>query len=134
MHRECASWEKYRERLSAEAKEFEQPKSQLQEVKASFDKEKKSEEWGYDGLKSKLQASEELLAKERQQWKKVCENDNKRMYDARTKITNFEAEVTMPKGKIEEAKSDRERAEVNLNAQIVSKNKDLLVWMLRLQS
>ncbi|MFS7911574.1 hypothetical protein Hanom_Chr02g00119751 [Helianthus anomalus] len=121
MHRECASWEKYRERLSAEAKEFEQSNSQLQEEKVAFNKEKKSEEWGCDGLKSKLQASEELLAKERQKWKKVCENDNKRMYVARTKITNFEAEVPTSKGKIEEAKSDRECAEVNLNAQIVSK-------------
>ncbi|KAM0046133.1 hypothetical protein Hdeb2414_s0009g00312371 [Helianthus debilis subsp. tardiflorus] len=46
------------------------------------------------------------------------------MYVARTKITNLEAEVATLKDKIEEAKSERERAEVDLNAQFVSKNRD----------
>ncbi|MFS7929375.1 hypothetical protein Hanom_Chr04g00331811 [Helianthus anomalus] len=64
MCQECAMWEKYRERLSAEVKEFEKMKSYFQEEKAAFDKEKKSEEWGCEGLWSKLQASEYLLAKE----------------------------------------------------------------------
>ncbi|MFS7912978.1 hypothetical protein Hanom_Chr02g00136251 [Helianthus anomalus] len=44
MHLEHASWEKYRERLSAEAREFEQMKHKFIEEKASFEKEKKSEE------------------------------------------------------------------------------------------
>ncbi|MFS7961293.1 hypothetical protein Hanom_Chr08g00713261 [Helianthus anomalus] len=107
MHREYGSWEKYRERLSAEAKEFEQLKNQLQEEKAAFDKEKKSEEWGREGLISKLQACEELLAKEQKEWLLACDNDNKKMFAARTKITNLEAEV------------------VDLNVQILSKNRDL---------
>ncbi|MFS7929374.1 hypothetical protein Hanom_Chr04g00331801 [Helianthus anomalus] len=43
------------------------------------------------------------------------------MFVARTKITNLEAEVASLKDKYEEAKSHRERAEVDLNAQILSK-------------
>ncbi|MFS7953663.1 hypothetical protein Hanom_Chr07g00621281 [Helianthus anomalus] len=93
----------YRKRLSAEAKEFEKLKNKFQEEKASFDEEKKSEEWGREGLRRKLQASEELLAKEQKEW---C-------------ITNLEAEVASLKDKYEEAKSDRERAE------ILSKDRDL---------
>ncbi|KAF5790155.1 hypothetical protein HanXRQr2_Chr09g0379771 [Helianthus annuus] len=111
MHRERASWEKYRERMSAEAKEFEHLKNKFQEDRAAFDKEKKSEEWGREGLRSKLQACEELLAKERKEWRVACENDNKKMFAACSKITNLEAEVISLKEKIVEAKSDRERAE-----------------------
>ncbi|KAJ0525416.1 hypothetical protein HanRHA438_Chr09g0391521 [Helianthus annuus] len=111
MHRERASWEKYRERMSAEAKEFEHLKNKFQEDRAAFDKEKKSEEWGREGLRSKLQACEELLAKERKEWRVACENDNKKMFAVCSKITNLEAEVISLKEKIEEAKSDRERAE-----------------------
>ncbi|MFS7943205.1 hypothetical protein Hanom_Chr06g00497521 [Helianthus anomalus] len=125
MYKERASWEKYRERLFAEAREFEQMKNKFLEEKATFEKEKKSEEWGRDDLKSKLHVAEELLAKERQEWKKICDNDYKRMYAARTKITNLEAEIVTLKGKVEEAQADRERFEVELNVQIVSKNKDL---------
>ncbi|KAJ0804647.1 hypothetical protein HanPI659440_Chr02g0040481 [Helianthus annuus] len=125
MHRERASWEKYRERLSAEAKEFEQLKNKFQEKKAAFDKEKKSEEWGREGLRSKLQASEELLDKEQKEWRVACENDNKKMFATRTKITNLEAEVESLKENYEQAKSDRKRAEVDLNAQILSKDMDL---------
>ncbi|KAJ0539048.1 hypothetical protein HanHA300_Chr08g0281861 [Helianthus annuus] len=125
MYREHASWEKYRERLSAEAREFEQMKNTFLEEKASFEKEKKSEKWGCDALKTKLPAAEERMAKERQEWKKICDNDNKQMYVARTKITNLEAEIVKLKGKVEEAQADRERVEVELNAQIVNKNKDL---------
>ncbi|KAJ0752828.1 hypothetical protein HanPI659440_Chr09g0328751 [Helianthus annuus] len=112
MHRERASWEKYRELMSAEAKEFEHLKNKFQEDRSAFDKEKKSEEWGREGLRSKLQACEELLAKERKEWRVACENDNKKMFAACSKITNLEAEVISLKEKIEEAKSDRERAEV----------------------
>ncbi|MFS7986125.1 hypothetical protein Hanom_Chr11g01006721 [Helianthus anomalus] len=106
MHRERACWEKYREHLSVETKDFQQMKIKFQEEKAFFDKENRSEEWGREGLKIKLQASEELLAKERKEWRLACENDNKMMFAARTKITNSEAEV-------------------DLNAQILSKNRHL---------
>ncbi|KAM0069333.1 hypothetical protein Hdeb2414_s0001g00000581 [Helianthus debilis subsp. tardiflorus] len=37
----------------------------------------------------------------------ACDNDNKRMYAARTKITNLEAEVATLKEKVEEAQADR---------------------------
>ncbi|MFS8003061.1 hypothetical protein Hanom_Chr13g01209491 [Helianthus anomalus] len=47
------------------------------------------------------------------------------MYAARTKITNLEAEVATLKEKVEEAQADRERVEVELNARIVNKDKDL---------
>ncbi|MFS8034071.1 hypothetical protein Hanom_Chr17g01576901 [Helianthus anomalus] len=40
-----------------------------------------------------LQASEETLAEERRNWRVACENDNKKMFVARTKITNLEAHV-----------------------------------------
>ncbi|MFS7979110.1 hypothetical protein Hanom_Chr10g00923511 [Helianthus anomalus] len=111
MYKERASWEKYRERLLMEARKFVQMKNKFLEEKASFEKEKKYEEWGRDGLKNKLYATEELLAKERQEWKKICENDNKRMYAACTKITNLEAEVVTLKGKVEEAQAARECVE-----------------------
>ncbi|MFS7963161.1 hypothetical protein Hanom_Chr08g00734861 [Helianthus anomalus] len=80
--------------------------------KASFEKEKKSEEWGCDGFKNNLHAAEELLAKESVEFKMACDNDNKRMYVVRTKITNLEAEVSTLKGKVEEAQADRERVEL----------------------
>ncbi|MFS7910169.1 hypothetical protein Hanom_Chr02g00103081 [Helianthus anomalus] len=53
--------------------------------------ERKYEEWGREGLKSKLQATEELLSKERAECKEVCKKDIQRMYAARSKITNLEA-------------------------------------------
>ncbi|KAM0061670.1 hypothetical protein Hdeb2414_s0004g00138891 [Helianthus debilis subsp. tardiflorus] len=97
------------------------------EEKTSFEKEKKFEEWGREGLKAKLQAAEELLTKEYAEFKKACDTDNKRMYAARTKITNLEAQVATLKGKVEEAQADRERVEVELSARIVNKDKDLSV-------
>ncbi|KAJ0754217.1 hypothetical protein HanPI659440_Chr09g0344381 [Helianthus annuus] len=112
MYKERASWEKYQERLLTEAREFEQMKNKFLEEKASFEKEKRSEESGRDGLKNKLYAAEELLAKERAEFKKACDNDNKRMNAPRTKITNLEAEVATFKGKVEEAQGDKERVEV----------------------
>ncbi|KAM0041208.1 hypothetical protein Hdeb2414_s0011g00363631 [Helianthus debilis subsp. tardiflorus] len=65
IHLERAGWENYHEHLSVEAKVFEQVQIKLQADKAAFEKEKKSEEWGLQGLRNKLQASEDLLAKER---------------------------------------------------------------------
>ncbi|KAJ0914782.1 hypothetical protein HanPSC8_Chr06g0242511 [Helianthus annuus] len=124
MHLERAGWEKYQERLSPEAKLFEQAQVKLQEEKAVFDKDK-SEEWGLQGLKIKLQASKDTLAKECREWLAACQNENKKMFAARTKITNLEAEVRGLnkseadfKEKYEEARSHRERVEVELNAQI----------------
>ncbi|KAF5814178.1 hypothetical protein HanXRQr2_Chr03g0107851 [Helianthus annuus] len=132
MYQEHASWEKYRERLSVEAKAFEQLKSSFQGEKAAFDKEKKSKEWGVQGLRNKLQASEDLLAKERREWHVACDNENKKMFAARTKITNLEAEVASLKKseaafkeKYKEANSQGERVEVELNTQVLSKDRDL---------
>ncbi|KAJ0670395.1 hypothetical protein HanOQP8_Chr13g0473691 [Helianthus annuus] len=62
----------------------------------------------------------------------ACDNKNKKMFAARTKITNLEAQVTGLKKseadfkeKYEEAKSHSERVEVELNAQILCKDRDL---------
>ncbi|KAJ0539255.1 hypothetical protein HanHA300_Chr08g0284271 [Helianthus annuus] len=118
MHLERAVWEKYRERLSAEAKVFEHVQIKLQADKVAFEKEKKSEEWGLQGLWNKLQASEDLLAKEHKECRVACDNENKKMYAARAKITSLEADVANLKKseaafkeKYEEAKSHRERVE-----------------------
>ncbi|KAJ0693083.1 hypothetical protein HanPI659440_Chr15g0593161 [Helianthus annuus] len=112
MYRERADWEKYRERLVKEVQDFEQLRSKFAEEKAAFDAEKKAEEWGREGLKNKLQAAEELLSKEHAEWKKVCEKDNQRMYVARSKITDLNAEIATLKGEVEEAQADKERVEV----------------------
>ncbi|KAM0057781.1 hypothetical protein Hdeb2414_s0005g00162461 [Helianthus debilis subsp. tardiflorus] len=123
MHKERADWEKYQERLVKEVQGFEQLRNKFPEEKASFKAEKKAEEWGREGLKNKLQAAKELLSKKRAEWKKACVKDNQRMYAARSKITDFEAEIATLKGKVEEAQADKERAE--LNACMVNKDKDL---------
>ncbi|MFS8006296.1 hypothetical protein Hanom_Chr14g01247551 [Helianthus anomalus] len=132
MCQERASWEKYHERLSVEAKVFEQAQIKLEEEKAAFEKENKSEEWGLKGLRNKLQASEDLLTKEQKEWRVACDNENKKIYADRVKITSLEADVANLKNseaafkeKYEEAKSHRERVEVALNAKILSKDRDL---------
>ncbi|MFS8023139.1 putative intermediate filament, rod domain, coil 1B [Helianthus anomalus] len=107
MVKERGDLEKYRER------------------KTKFELEKKYEEWGRGGLRSKLQAAEDLLSKERAEWKKVCEKDNQRMYAARSKIMDLEAQVDNLKGKVEEGQADRDCVEVELKAQVSSKDKDL---------
>ncbi|KAF5759310.1 hypothetical protein HanXRQr2_Chr16g0739701 [Helianthus annuus] len=106
MCKERADWEKYREHLLKQVQDFEQMKNAFAEEKATFEVEKKSEEWGREGLKSKLQAAEELLSKERE-WKKVCEKDNQRMYAARSKVTDLEAQIATLKGKVEEVQADK---------------------------
>ncbi|KAJ0751806.1 hypothetical protein HanPI659440_Chr09g0317061 [Helianthus annuus] len=63
-------WEKYRERVLRQIKDFEKQKASLAEEKAKFESEKKSKEWGREGLQSKLQAAEDLLSKECAEWKK----------------------------------------------------------------
>ncbi|MFS7999720.1 hypothetical protein Hanom_Chr12g01169761 [Helianthus anomalus] len=125
MYNEQASWERYREHLVKEVQDFEQSKNTLAKERASFQAEKKSEEWGREGLKSKLQTAEELLFEERAEWKKVCKNDNKRMYVAYSKITNLEAEIATLKGRVEEAQADKEHVEAELNARVENRDKDL---------
>ncbi|KAF5770190.1 hypothetical protein HanRHA438_Chr14g0667651 [Helianthus annuus] len=109
MVRERADWEKYRERLLKQVQDFEQMKSAFAEDKAAFEAEKKSEEWGCEGLKNKLHAAEELLSNEHAEWKKVCEKDNQRMYVARSKITDLEAQIATLKGKVEKVEADKGR-------------------------
>ncbi|KAJ0430095.1 hypothetical protein HanHA300_Chr17g0665031 [Helianthus annuus] len=47
------------------------------------------------------------------------------MYAARFKITDLEAEIATLKGKVEEAQVDKGRVEVELNALVANKDKDL---------
>ncbi|KAJ0633988.1 hypothetical protein HanLR1_Chr17g0683001 [Helianthus annuus] len=122
MVKERADWEKYRESLLKQVKNFEQMKNTFAEEKAAFEAEKKSEEWGREGLKSKLQAAKELLSKERAEWKKVCEKDNQRMYASRSKITDLEAQIATLKGKVEVVQVDKDRVEAEWNAR---KDKEL---------
>ncbi|KAJ0539894.1 putative intermediate filament, rod domain, coil 1B [Helianthus annuus] len=105
--------------------DFEHMKSAFAEEKAAFEAEKKSEEWGREGLKNKLHAAEELLSKERAEWKKVCEKDNQRMYAARSKITDLEAQIATLKGKVKEFEADKGRVEAELTTQVASKDKEL---------
>ncbi|KAJ0792641.1 hypothetical protein HanOQP8_Chr01g0020281 [Helianthus annuus] len=125
MVRERGDWERYRERLLRHVKDFEKMKSAFAEEKAAFEAERKSKEWGREGLKSKLRTAEELLSKERAEWKEVCKKDNQRMYAARSKITDLEAQIATLKGKVEEVEADKGRVEAELKAQVASKDKDL---------
>ncbi|MFS7936577.1 hypothetical protein Hanom_Chr05g00417201 [Helianthus anomalus] len=88
-------------------------------------------EW-YLGDFPPAEASEDTLAKERREWGVACDNENKKMFATRTKIINHEAQVEGLKKseadfkeRYEEAKSHRERVEVDLNAKILSKGRDL---------
>ncbi|KAJ0744196.1 hypothetical protein HanPI659440_Chr10g0384891 [Helianthus annuus] len=81
---------------------------------AAFDAEKKSEEWGREGLRSKLRAAEELLLKERAEWKEVCTKDNQHMYAARSKITDLEAQIATLTKKVEDVGADKEHVEAEL--------------------
>ncbi|KAM0025020.1 hypothetical protein Hdeb2414_s0021g00569541 [Helianthus debilis subsp. tardiflorus] len=76
MVREREEWERYRERLLRHVKDFEKSKAAFDEEKAKLESDRKSKEWGHEGLRGKLRAAEELLAKERADWKKICEKDN----------------------------------------------------------
>ncbi|KAM0040306.1 hypothetical protein Hdeb2414_s0012g00392221 [Helianthus debilis subsp. tardiflorus] len=93
MVKERAEWEKYREHLLRQVKEYEKAKVAFAEEKAKFDSDKKPKEWGREGLRGKLRAAEDLLAKERAEWKKICEKENQRMYAACSKITDLEAQA-----------------------------------------
>ncbi|KAF5778528.1 hypothetical protein HanXRQr2_Chr12g0548571 [Helianthus annuus] len=98
---------------------FEKAKAELAKEKADFKKEKKSEEWGLQGVKLKLQASEDTLAEECRKWRAACERDNQRMFATHTEITNLKArveELTKSeadfKERYEKAKFHREHVEV----------------------
>ncbi|MFS8008566.1 hypothetical protein Hanom_Chr14g01274291 [Helianthus anomalus] len=85
------------------------------EEKAKFEADRKAEEWGREGLKGKLRAAEELLAKEKAEWKKICERDNQRAYAARTRIVELEGKVADLTTKVEDAQAAqaaKEQAEV----------------------
>ncbi|MFS7905397.1 hypothetical protein Hanom_Chr01g00047181 [Helianthus anomalus] len=125
MVMEREEWEKYRELLLKHVKDFEKPKAAFDEEKAKFESDMKPEEWGREGLRGKLCAAEELLAKERAEWKKICAKDNERMYAARAKINDLECQVSELKGKVEDAQAAKEEAEAELKATISSKDKDL---------
>ncbi|KAJ0462682.1 hypothetical protein HanRHA438_Chr16g0789101 [Helianthus annuus] len=102
-------------------------KSSFAEEKAAFDAEKISEEWGREGLRSKLCAVEELLSKVRADWKEVCKKENLRMYAACAKITDLEAQNATITKKVEDIEADKEHVEAELKAQVASKDKDLHV-------
>ncbi|KAM0005132.1 hypothetical protein Hdeb2414_s0219g00837451 [Helianthus debilis subsp. tardiflorus] len=106
-----------------EVKDIQKLKSAFAEEKAAFDAEKKSAEWGREGLK--IRVAEELLSKERSEWKELCKKDNQRMYAARSKITDLEAQIATLKKKVEDVEADKEHVEVKLKAQVASKDKDL---------
>ncbi|KAM0044378.1 hypothetical protein Hdeb2414_s0010g00352521 [Helianthus debilis subsp. tardiflorus] len=125
MVMEREEWEKYRERLLKHVKYFEKTKAAFDEEKAKFESDRRSEEWGREGLRSKLRAAEELLAKERAEWKKICTKDNEHMYAARAKITDLECQVSELKGKIADVQAAKEETKAELKATISSKNKDL---------
>ncbi|KAJ0622909.1 hypothetical protein HanIR_Chr01g0025901 [Helianthus annuus] len=111
MHQERASWEKYYECLSAEAKVFVQAQIKLQEEKAAFDKEKKSEEWGLQGLRNKLQASEELLAKERKEWRVDL---NAQILSKDMDLAGKDAEIAELKRRLFKAQEKNESLEIDL--------------------
>ncbi|MFS7962448.1 hypothetical protein Hanom_Chr08g00726721 [Helianthus anomalus] len=125
MVKERRDREKYRERLLRQVKDFEKLKAAFAEEKAKFESERKSEEWGREGLKGKLRAAEELLSKECADWKEVCKKDNQRMYATRSKITDLEAQNATLTKKVEDVEADKERVEDELKAQVASKDKDL---------
>ncbi|MFS8032849.1 hypothetical protein Hanom_Chr17g01562541 [Helianthus anomalus] len=54
MVREREDWEKYRKRILSRVNDFEKSKAAFDEEKAKFEADKKSEEWGREGLKGKL--------------------------------------------------------------------------------
>ncbi|MFS7930473.1 hypothetical protein Hanom_Chr04g00344741 [Helianthus anomalus] len=105
MVREREDWEKYRERILRRVDDFEKSKVAFDEEKAKFEADRKSEEWGREGLVGKLRAAEELLAKEKAVRKKICERDNQCAYVARTKIVELEGKVAELTAKVEDAQA-----------------------------
>ncbi|KAF5806848.1 hypothetical protein HanRHA438_Chr05g0235401 [Helianthus annuus] len=124
MVKERAEWEKYRERLVRQVKDFQKAKVVFAEEKTKFESDKKSEEWGHEGLRGKLRAAEELLSKERADWKEVCKKDNQCLYASRAKITDLKAQNATLTKKVEDIEADKERIEAELKAQVGSRDKD----------
>ncbi|MFS7918525.1 hypothetical protein Hanom_Chr03g00202201 [Helianthus anomalus] len=111
MVKERVDCEKYREPLVRQVKEYDKAKAAFADEKAKFESDRKSEEWGHEGLRGKLRAAEDLLAKEKAEWKKICERYNHRIYAARAKITELEGKAAELTGKVKDAQADREHAE-----------------------
>ncbi|KAM0008992.1 hypothetical protein Hdeb2414_s0099g00792631 [Helianthus debilis subsp. tardiflorus] len=128
---ERSDWESYRERMLKRIRDFEKSKAVFDEEKAKFEADRKAEEWGREGLKNKLQAAEQQLAKEKAEFKRICEKDNERAFAARNKIVDLEAKVVELTAKVEDAQSAqaaKEQIEVELadvKLQLSSKDKDL---------
>ncbi|KAJ0469284.1 hypothetical protein HanIR_Chr14g0706251 [Helianthus annuus] len=131
MVRERVDWENYRERMLKRINDFEKSKAAFDEERAKFDADKKAEEWGREGLKNKLQTAEQQLAKEKAEFKRICERDNERAFAARNKIVDLEAKVAELTAKIEDAQAEKaakQQMEVELaetKVQLSSKDKDL---------
>ncbi|XP_021999370.1 caldesmon-like [Helianthus annuus] len=131
MVRERADWESYRERMLKRISDFEKSKAAFDEEKAKFDADKKAEEWGREGLKNKLQVAEQQLAKEKAEFKRICEKDNERAFAARNKIVELEAKIVELTAKVEDAQAEKvakQQIEVELadvKLQLSSKDKDL---------
>ncbi|KAJ0939097.1 hypothetical protein HanRHA438_Chr02g0057211 [Helianthus annuus] len=132
MVRERADWEGYRERMLKRIADFEKSKATFDEEKAKFDADKKAEEWGREGLKNKLHTAEQQLAKEKAEFKRICERDNERAFAARNKIVDLEAKVAELTAKVEDAQAEKtakQQMEAELaetKVQLSSKDKDLL--------
>ncbi|XP_021989416.1 caldesmon-like [Helianthus annuus] len=131
MVRERADWEGYRERMLKRITDFEKSKAAFDEEKAKFDADKKAEEWGRGGLKNKLQAAEQQLAKENAEFKRICEKDNERAFAARNKIVELEAKIAELTARVEDAQAAqvaKQQIEVELadvKVQLSGKDKDL---------
>ncbi|KAJ0915923.1 hypothetical protein HanPSC8_Chr06g0255571 [Helianthus annuus] len=131
MVRERGDWEGYRERVLKRITDFEKSKAAFDEEKAKFDADRKAEEWGREGLKNKLQAAEQQLAKEKAEFKRICEKDNERAFAARNKIVDLEAKIVELTARVEDAQAEKaakQQIEVELadvKAQMSSKDKDL---------
>ncbi|KAJ0614487.1 hypothetical protein HanIR_Chr02g0063001 [Helianthus annuus] len=132
MVRERADWECYRERMLKRIADFEKSKATFDEEKAKFDADKKAEEWGREGLKNKLHTAEQQLAKEKAEFKRICERDNERAFAARNKIVDLEGKVAELTAKVEDAQAEKtakQQMEAELaetKVQLSSKDKDLL--------
>ncbi|MFS7921137.1 hypothetical protein Hanom_Chr03g00233191 [Helianthus anomalus] len=131
MIRERVDWEAYRERMLKRFADFEKSKAAFDEDKAKFDADKKAEEWGREGLKNKLQAAEQQLAKEKAEFKRICERDNERAFAARNKIVDLEAKIAELTTTVEEAQVEKvakQQMEVELaetKVRLSSKDRDL---------
>ncbi|KAJ0767945.1 hypothetical protein HanLR1_Chr03g0095791 [Helianthus annuus] len=119
MVRERADWEKYCERLLKQVQDFEKMNSAFAKEKAAFEAEKKSEEWGREGLKSKLQAAEELLSKKRAEWKEAELNAQVASKDKDLAAKDKDMEIAELKHRLHEAYDKNESLEIDFEAERV---------------